>query len=233
MSHDFQNRDHPPKGSERRTSSRYRLSQAPEVEIVHKKNGTPFNARLVDLSRGGCYIETDCSLPLETEITITLKKSGDEVKAQARIVRAFPDQGLALAFTSMEGNGFQILDSWLSTFVATTWVSANRRKSQRVAMQIKVRISGYNTEGTRFVEDTNTVEISAYGGSVILHTPMNRGQRLVLTNLKSKVTVECLVVYREAKDTAWLLGLAFIVANQSFWQINFPPPDWSHRNSET
>jgi hypothetical protein len=209
------------------------LSQAPEVEIFHAESGTPFNARLRDLSRGGCYIETDCSLPLETEITITLKKSGDEVKAQARIVRAFPSQGLALAFTSMEGNGFRILDSWLSTFVAITWVSANRRRSQRLAMQIKVRVSGYNTEGTRFVEDTNTVEISAYGGSLILHTPMKRGQRLVLTNLQSKVTVECLVVYHEAKDTAWLLGLAFIAANQSFWPVAFPPADWSHRELET
>ena len=194
---------------------------------MHAESGTPIKARLGDLSRGGCHIETEYSLPLETEVTVTLTKDGDQVKAQ--IVRAIPNEGLSLTFTSMEGDGFRILDSWLSAFVVTTWVSANRRKSQRLAMQIKVRVSGYNAEGTRFVEDTNTVEISAYGGSVILHTPMKRGQRIVLTNLQSKETVECLVVYHEAKGTAWLLGFALIAANHSFWQIAFPPADWSSR----
>jgi len=171
-------------------------------------------------------------LPLEIEITITLKKDGDLVTAQARIVRAFPNQGLGLAFTSMEGDGFRILDSWLSAFVATTWVAANRRRMQRVAMQIKLRVSGYNAEGARFAEDTHTVEISAFGGSVILQTPVKRGQRLVLSNVQTKVTVECLVAHHEAKGTAWQVGLAFIIANQSFWPIVFPPTDWSSRNSE-
>src|ERR1700676_5413711 len=99
MRDDSRNRHPSRKGSERRTSSRHRLSQPPEVEILHSENGTPVKARLGDLSRGGCYVETDCSLPLEAEVTITLKKDGDQVKAQARIVRAFPNKGLALAFT--------------------------------------------------------------------------------------------------------------------------------------
>ena len=67
------------KGSERRTSSRYRLSQPPEVEILHAESGTCVKTRLGDLSRGGCYVEIDLVLPLETEITIKLKKNGDEL----------------------------------------------------------------------------------------------------------------------------------------------------------
>ena len=100
-------------------------------------------------------------------------------------------------------------------------------------MQVKVRVSGYNAEGTRFVEDTNTVEISAFGGSVILQTRGEEGTTAGPHQPQSKVTVECLVVYHEAKGTAWLVGLAFIVANQSFWPIAFPPADWSNRDSET
>jgi hypothetical protein len=225
MSEDSQNRNQQRKGSERRTSSRYRLSQPPEVEILHAESGTSVKARLGDLSRGGCYVEIDLVLPLETEITIKLKKNGDEVQAQARIVRIFPNQGLALVFTSMEGEGFRILNSWLSTFIATTWVSASRKRTQRLAMQINVRVSGYGAEGARFSEETNTVEISAFGGSVILHTPVKRGQRLVLMRVQTKVTVECLVASHEAKGTGWHVGLAFIVANQSFWPVVFPPAD--------
>jgi hypothetical protein len=232
MSDDSQNRDHQRKGSERRTSSRYRLSPSPEVEVLLAESGTSVKARLGDLSRGGCYVETDCLLPLGAEVTVTLKKNGDQVRAQARVVRAFPNEGLALAFTRMEGDEFRILDTWLSAFVATTWVAANRRRTHRVAMQIDVRVSGYNAEGARFTEDTNTVEISAFGGLVILRTPVNRGQRLVLTNLQTKVTVECLVVYYEARDTVWHVGLAFIVLNQPFWPIDFPPADWTPRQPD-
>src|ERR1700686_3715826 len=106
--------------SEHRTSPRYRLSPPPEVEILHVESGTPVKGRLGDLSRGGCYVETDCLLPLGTELAISLKKSGDHVRAQARVVRASANEGLGLAFTSMEGDEFRLLDSWLSIFVATT-----------------------------------------------------------------------------------------------------------------
>jgi len=221
-------RNHQRTRPEQRTSPRYRLTSPPEVEILHDESSTPVKARLGDLSRGGCYVETECLLSLGTEVTITLNKSGDQVRAQARVVRASPNNGLALAFTSMEGDGFRILDSWLSTFVATTWVAASHRRSQRVAMRIEVRVSGYNSEGARFTEDTHTVQISAAGGLVILQTPVNRGQRLVLSNLQTKVTVECMVAYREAVQ----VGLAFIVLNQPFWPIDFPPADWSPRHPD-
>jgi hypothetical protein len=216
------------KNSDRRTAPRYRLSSPPEVEISRVEGGTPVKARLRDLSRGGCFVETDSSLPLGTELTVTLKKSGDHVRAQARVVRALPNEGLALAFTSMEGDGFRILDSWVSTFVATAWVAASRRRSQRVNMEIEVSVSGYNAEGARFTEDTQTDQISAFGGLVILRTPVNRGQRLILSNLQTKVKVECMVAYREAMH----VGLAFVVLNQPFWPVDFPPAEWSHRHSD-
>ena len=233
MADDPRNRDNSRKPSERRTSSRYVLTQPPEVEIFHPESGTALKARLCDLSRGGCHIETDYMLPLETEVTITLTKSGDEVKAQARIVRAIPNEGLGLAFTSMEGSGFRILDSWLATFIATSWVAANRRRAQRVAMQVQIRVSGYNGEGTRFSQDTNTVEISPTGCSVILQSPVRIGQRLVVTNLKTNVTVECMVAHHGPKEKASEVGLAFTVANQTFWPIVFPPADWSSHDPKT
>ena len=213
--------------SERRTSPRYRLSTPPKVEILYTENGAPIKVRLADLSQGGCYVETDCVLPLGTEVTVTLEKSGDHVRAQARVVRGSPDKGLALAFTSMEGDGFRILDQWLSTFVAATWAAANRRRSQRVSLQIEVSVSGYNAKGLPFTEDARTVEISAFGGSVILRKPVRKGQRLVLSNLQTKVKVECLVANLEARGAEWLVGLAFMVVNQPFWPIEFPPADWS------
>lgn len=215
------------RSSEHRTGSRYRLLPPPNIEILQGDNGAPVRASLVDLSRGGCYVETDCALPLGTEVTITLRKGGDQVRAQARIVRTVPKKGLGLAFTSMEGKGFRILESWFSVFVARTWAETNRRRGQRVALQIEVRVSGYNGEGARFTEDTRTVVISGFGGLVILRTPVKRGQRLVLSNLQTKVAVECMVANIEGKGIECRVGLAFIVLNRPFWPVDFPPADWS------
>src|ERR1700674_4929472 len=190
MSDDSNKRGLQRKISEKRTSPRYRLSTPPQMEILHTESGAPTKVRLSDLSQGGCYVETDCVLPLGTEVTVALEKSDDHVRAQARVVRVSPNKGLALAFTSMDKMGLRILDQWLSTFVAATWAAANRRRSQRAAIQIDVSLSGYNSKGVPFTENTRTVEISAFGGSVILRILVKKGQRLVLSNLQTKVKVE-------------------------------------------
>jgi len=94
-------------------------------------------------------------------------------------------------------------------------------------MQIGVRVSGYNEEGIRFTEDTRTLVISAYGCLAILSTPVKRGQRVVLSNPQTSRTVECIVAYYGARDTAQEVGLAFNSPNERFWSISFPPADWS------
>jgi c-di-GMP-binding flagellar brake protein YcgR len=217
---------------ERRANPRYRLSAPPEVEILPTDNGNSFSVNLVDISRGGCFVETDHELPLDSEVALTLKKGSDRIRASARVVRIGPRKGLALEFTSMEREDFQLLDSWLSRFLISTWAEANRRKAQRVAMQVKVNVSGYNSEGARFGEDTNTIVISAFGCLVALHNPVKKGQRVVLSNAQTKRTTECLVASQEGKGTAWNIGLAFTVPNQSFWPVDFPPADWSPRHPD-
>ena len=221
------------KGAERRTSTRYRMSAPPEIEIFNSESGVPMKARLRDLSRGGCYAESDYSLPLGTEVSIKLINGGDEVKATAQVVRTTRNEGVAFQFTSMDGIGFRILDSWLSTFIVMTWTAANRRKTQRVTMQIDLRISGYDVKGVRFTEDTRTVEISPLGGSVILKNHVRIGQRVVLSNSQTKVTVECMVVHYETKGMARQVGLAFMIPNQSFWPLTFPAANRSPTNRTT
>jgi c-di-GMP-binding flagellar brake protein YcgR len=216
--------------SELRANSRYRLSSPPEIDISLVENGAPIQAWLADLSRGGCYVETDAELPVETEVALTLKKDGDQVKALARVVRVVKNEGLALEFTSMEGEGFRILDFWLSIYIVASWTAANRRRAQRVSAQIKVKVSGYTTQGTRFMENTHTVEINNFGGSVILKTPVNRGQRLVLSIPENRKTVECMVVFHEASGDAWKVGLAFIATNKAFWPIEFEPSEGAPRD---
>jgi hypothetical protein len=213
--------------SERRTSPRYEISTLPEIEIIRCDDGASVRGNVRDLSQGGCSVETDCVLPVNTDVMVILTKSGDQVRADAQIVWTVPKRGLGLSFTSMDGKGFQLLESWLSIYVAAKWASTNRMRAQRVAMQIEVRVSGYDHEGVRFMESTRTVVVSALGGSVSLRTPVVRGQRVVLTNVQSRRTVECIIVHAEVTGSEWKVDLAFIGLYQDFWPVDFPPADWS------
>ena len=213
--------------TQRRTNPRYRLSAPPEVEILHNDSGSPVHATLCDLSRGGCLVETDFALPLGTEVSVTLKKSGDHVRARAQVMRVSSDKGLALEFTSMEGEEFLILQSWLSAFVATSWVAGSRRRSERVAMQLEVRVSGYNDKGERFTEDTRTVVVSASGCLIVIRTAVRRGQILVLSNTKTRKIAECMVAFHEAKGAERQVGLAFTEPNPTFWPTDVAATDGS------
>ena len=216
------------KNSEHRTSPRYRLPSPPEVEILHAETRALVKAQLGDISSGGCFVETDYVPPLGTDLTITFKKGGDTLQATAQVVRVAPGKGLALVFTSMGAEEFRTLESWMSIYVATAWVETNRRGTHRLAMQIDVRVSGYTSQSARFTEDTQTIQISGFGCLVTLKTPVSRGKRVTLTNLQTKITVECMVAHHEASGTASQVGLAFISLNQPFWPVEFPPVDWSH-----
>jgi c-di-GMP-binding flagellar brake protein YcgR len=218
---------------ERRANPRYRLSTPPEAEIFMAGYGKPLSVNLLDISRGGCFVETKHECPVETEISVTLRKSGDRLQAMARVARLEPGKGLALQFISMEREVFQLLDNWLSQFVTAAWAAANRRKAQRVAMQIKVSVSGYNSEGERFAEDTKTIAISAFGCQVLLRNPVKKGQRLVLSNAQTKKTAEFLVVHQEWKGAESNIGLAFTGPSHSFWPVEFPPVDWSPHHQDT
>ena len=99
-------------------------------------------------------------------------------------------------------------------------------------MQIAVRVSGYNAEGARFAEDTNTIEIASSGCSVTLKQAVRIGQRLVLRNQKTNITVECMVAHVSSTATQPHVGLAFVTAVKSLWPIVFPPSDWSGRDPE-
>jgi hypothetical protein len=217
---------------ERRANPRYRLPGPPEVEILPSGNGKPIRASLVDISRGGCFVETDHELTLESEVAVTLRKDGDRIRATARVVRVTPGKGLALEFTSMGRVEFQLLDSWLSRLLMVTWAAANRRKAQRIAIKFRVNVSGYNSEGARFGEETKTITINAFGCLLSLRNPVKKGQRLVLSYAETKKTAECLVVHQEGKGAESNIGLVFTVPGQSFWPVDFPPADWTPRHPD-
>jgi hypothetical protein len=217
-------------GADRRTHPRYEFLAA--AEVVPAESGARMETRVRDLSQQGCYVDTSDALPLGTVTEVRINKGAQRFEARARVVYSRAAKGMGLVFTTIEPAQLRILETWLTESRETSWLAANRRRSQRVLMTIPVRVSGKTGAGA-FEEETRTRAISAHGALIHLLTQVYRGQRLTLSNVQTKAGVECVVAHidRRQRDQPQV-GVEFLLPNPMFWHVAFPPKDWTPRHPD-
>jgi hypothetical protein len=218
-------------GADRRIHPRYEFIAA--VEVVATESGARIEMRVRDLSQQGCYVDTNDALPLGTVTDIRIIKGAQLFEARARIVYSRAGKGMGLVFTDIEAEQLRTLETWLAESRETSWLAANRRRSQRVLMTIPVRVSGQAGVGLPFEEETHTRAISAHGALIRVSTQVHRGQRLTLSNVQTKGALECVVAHidRHQKDHPQV-GVEFTLPNPMFWHVAFPPKDWTPRHPD-
>jgi len=187
--------------------------------------------RVRDLSQQGCYVDTNNALPLGTVTDMRIRKETQLFEAEARVVYSRAGKGMGLVFTAIEPEQLRTLETWLVESRETSWLAANRRRSQRVLMTIPVRVSGKTGAGSPFEEETQTLAISAHGALILVSTQVYRGQRLTLSNVQTKGALECVVAHidRHQSDHPQV-GVEFMLPNPIFWHVAFPPKDWTPRH---
>jgi hypothetical protein len=108
-----------------------------------------------------------------------------------------------------------------------------RRRSQRVLMQVGVRIRGTDAENKTFSEETATLAINAHGALVLMQARITSGSKVHLFHNRTQEEQECHVVFlgpvRAGKSE---VGLEFSTPCPSFWRVAFPPEDWSPKHPE-
>jgi hypothetical protein len=108
-----------------------------------------------------------------------------------------------------------------------------RRRSQRVLMQVAVRIRGNNAQGTDFEEETETLAINAHGALILLQARVTSGSKVSMHNKRTQEEQECHVVFlgpvRSGKSE---IGLEFSSPRPAFWRVAFPPEDWTPKHPE-
>jgi PilZ domain len=218
-------------GADRRTYPRYEFFAA--AEVLPAESGARMATRVRDLSQQGCYVDTSDPLPLGTVTDVRITKGAQLFEARARVVYSRAIKGMGLVFTGIEPEHLRILETWLTESRETSWLAANRRRSQRVLMTIPVRVSGKTGATLPFEEDAPTRAISAHGALILLSTPVHRGQRLTLSNVQTKAALECVVAHidRRQKNQPQV-GVEFMLPNPMFWHVAFPPKDWSPRHPD-
>src|SRR5467141_2784290 len=135
-----------PAGANRRTHPRYEFTAA--VEVIATESGARIETRVRDLSQQGCYVDTSNALPLGTVTDVRITKGAQLFEALARVVYSRVGKGMGLVFTAIEPQQLRTLETWLAESRETSWLAANRRRSQRVLMAIPVRVSGQNVLGS-------------------------------------------------------------------------------------
>jgi len=109
-----------------------------------------------------------------------------------------------------------------------------KRRSQRVLMQVPIRLRGPNAQGAAFEEETETLAISAHGALVLLQTRVTSGTRIQLQHKKTLEEQECHVVFLgPVRGNKAEIGLEFSAPRPQFWRVAFPPEDWSPKNPES
>jgi PilZ domain-containing protein len=218
-------------GADRRIHPRYEFTAA--VEVVAAESGARIATRVRDLSQQGCYVDTSDALPLGTVTDVRITKGAQLFEAQARVVYSRAASGMGLMFTSIEPERICTLETWLAESRETSWLAANRRRSQRVLVTVPVRVSGQSGAGSPFEEETHTRAISAHGALLHVSTQVYRGQRLNLSNVQTKAALECIVAHIDRRQSDHPhVGVEFMLPNPMFWHVAFPPRDWTPRHPD-
>jgi len=105
---------------------------------------------------------------------------------------------------------------------------ANRRRSERVMLQMAVTVVTETPDRVQVQEDTQTLVVNAHGGLLRLKMELLPGQPLVLVNPKNKLEQSCRVVRSEPSSPGtFAVAFAFDHPAPNFWPIVFPPANWA------
>ncbi len=108
-----------------------------------------------------------------------------------------------------------------------------RRRSQRVLMQVGVRVRGKDAQGNDFEEGTETLAINAHGALILLKARVISGGLVHMKHNKTGEEQECHVAFLgPVRSGRAEIGVEFTTPSPNFWRVAFPPEDWSPKSPE-
>jgi|SRR5580693_4903673 hypothetical protein len=108
-----------------------------------------------------------------------------------------------------------------------------RRRSQRVLMQVPVRIHGKDSQGHHFEEETETLAINAHGALILVSARLTSGGKVMMQHKRTQEEQECHVVFLgPVRAGRAEIGLEFSEAHPTFWRVAFPPEDWTLKHPD-
>lgn len=121
----------------------------------------------------------------------------------------------------------------MSQVSPTSTHAVSRRRSQRVLMQVGIRVRGKDAQGKEFEEMTDTLALNAHGALVLLNARVISGAIIHIKNNKTEEEQECHVAFLgPVRSGRAEVGVEFTSPHPTFWRVAFPPEDWSPKSPE-
>lgn len=103
----------------------------------------------------------------------------------------------------------------------------NRRRSERVMLQMKVTVIAEDVQHKPRREEAVTQVVNAHGGLLKMRLDVFVGQPMRLLNPHNKIEQNCRVVRVDETATEFFsVAFEFDHPNPKFWPVVFPPSDW-------
>lgn len=103
----------------------------------------------------------------------------------------------------------------------------NRRRSQRVSLQVAVLVRAEAPGGEHIQVQAFTSEVSADGGSLELPLKLTANQEITLVNPNTGSEIGCRVVKIDGSaQSCFTIAFEFSQRSPQFWPISFAPKDW-------
>jgi hypothetical protein len=110
----------------------------------------------------------------------------------------------------------------------------NRRRSERVLLQIRLVVETEFEPGKIGRLDAFTLVVNAHGGLLEIGLSLTKGQKLLLSNptfgVEERATV---VAVRAVREGGYTVAFEFENPSPHFWPISFPPKDWVLENTKS
>lgn len=97
---------------ERRRSARHAFTAT--IEAVEPVSQTRINGRTSDLSREGCFVDTNNSFPAGSSIRLRLTKETHSFETQGQVVYSLAGMGMGVKFIATNPNQLQTVENWLA-----------------------------------------------------------------------------------------------------------------------
>jgi len=102
-----------------------------------------------------------------------------------------------------------------------------RRRSQRVMLRMNISVWGDSDRGP-FNEVAQTLIVNAHGALIAMKAEVSPGHQLQLQSpATSEIRLSRVVHVGPVTDGKRQVGVEFAEPAPRFWQITFPPEDWS------
>jgi c-di-GMP-binding flagellar brake protein YcgR len=79
-----------------------------------EKDDPPVRCQLTDLSLGGCYLDVTAPFPVSTRVTLLMRASGVELRAEGIVRVMHPEKGMGVEFTQSTPEHRTLLEKFLS-----------------------------------------------------------------------------------------------------------------------